>query len=69
MSWATLITTYPVVSAKRNGRSFETGVAPDNVAFVDHHWTDVDKLIADIGDRIAKSRPAQPLMPGTQPQK
>lgn len=69
MSWMTLMTTYPAVSAKRNGRSLATGVAPDNIAFVDRHWTDVDKLMADVGDRIAKSRPSAPLTPGSQPQK
>jgi hypothetical protein len=74
MSWMTLMTAYPVVTAKRNGRTLETGAAPDNVAFVERHWTDVDKLMTEVGDRIVRSRPPEAsgtpgMPPGMPPQK
>jgi len=56
LAWITVLAAHPQVAARRAGRSLETGVAPENVAFVESHWADVDGLVRDLGQRVQQAR-------------
>jgi hypothetical protein len=59
MAWMTLMVAHPAVVAQKSGRTVETGVAPENLAFVGREWTTVNALVTDVGQRIDKARPGR----------
>lgn len=56
LAWMTLLAAHPHVAAKRGGRIFDTGVAPENITFVERNWPDVDGFMSEVGQRMEQAR-------------
>lgn len=56
LAWMTLLAAHSPVAAKRGGRTLDTGVAPENLAFVERHWADVDRFVGEFGQRLQRAR-------------
>jgi len=56
LAWTTLLLAHPVVTAQRAGRSVTSGAPPETIAFVDQQWTDVDRLVQEMFERIKRAR-------------
>jgi hypothetical protein len=56
-----LLLAYPVVAQRRQGRIVQVqDVAPENLAWVDANWADVERLMNDLRQRIAAARGGRP---------
>lgn len=58
LAWTTLLLAHPVAAAHRAGRSVTSGAPPETIAFIEQHWTDVDRLMSEMRDRIDLARQA-----------
>jgi hypothetical protein len=53
----TLLLAYPIAAQRRQGRSFSvTDVAPENVAWLEANWADVERFMNELRQRIAAAR-------------
>jgi hypothetical protein len=51
-TWLALITAHLHVAAKLGGRIVDTGATPENIAFVEQHWADVDGFMTEVAKRM-----------------
>lgn len=58
LAWTTLLFAHPVAAAQRAGRPVTSGAPPETIAFIEQHWTDVDRLMHEMRDRINLARQA-----------
>jgi hypothetical protein len=57
----TLLLGYPVAAQRRHGRATSVSdVAPENVAWIDANWADVDRFMSELRQRVAAARGGRP---------
>ncbi len=58
LGWTTLLAAHPVVATQRStGHFVDSGVALENIEFVERNWSEVDRFVNEVGARIQRTRP------------